>query len=357
MKHIILAGDSVFDNRKYVNDGEPDVRDQLADLLDDGDKATLIAVDGDMNNNVLKQLDNIPNNATHLFISIGGNDALMHIDAFKESVSTIGEALDSLNEKVQEFERDYIKMLTNVLKHRLKTTVCTIYNPHFEHSSLDKIITMLPNNFNLKSGWKKPKKIVDQLDWHANLPKVALNDSGKALVIWDRFNKSDQRDIWSIDFDPKNSWGKVVSLESIPGSAAGTMVKLDSKGRGLSFWWQYDQTNKRSIYSSTYLPSKGWGKPTLLENFSGHSGDGCIDLNESGKAVAVWWQRNPQMKDLVGASFSFVKGWGKAKLLEQNNAGDVNYFPKVSINDQGAALSAWQQSDGIRDHVWANRFF
>ena len=150
MNHIILAGDSVFDNRRWVKDGEPDVRDQLADLLDDGDKATLIAVDGDMNNNVLKQLDNIPNNATHLFISIGGNDALMHIDAFKESVSTIGEALDSLNEKVQEFERDYIKMLTNVLKHRLKTTVCTIYNPHFEHSSLDKIITMLPNNSNLK---------------------------------------------------------------------------------------------------------------------------------------------------------------------------------------------------------------
>ena len=46
MKHIILAGDSVFDNRTYVRVGEPDVRNQLADLLDDGDKATLIAVDG-----------------------------------------------------------------------------------------------------------------------------------------------------------------------------------------------------------------------------------------------------------------------------------------------------------------------
>ena len=150
MKHIILAGDSVFDNRSYVNPGEPDVRKQVDGLLDTGDKVTLLAVDGDMNNNVSKQLDNIPNDTTHLFISIGGNDALMHIDAFKESVSTIGEALDSLNERVQEFEQDYIKMLTNVLKHRLKTTVCTIYNPHFEHSSLDRIIYMLPENSDLK---------------------------------------------------------------------------------------------------------------------------------------------------------------------------------------------------------------
>ena len=56
MKHIILAGDSVFDNRTYVEVGEPDVRDQLGDLLDDGDKATLIAVDGDINNNVSERI-------------------------------------------------------------------------------------------------------------------------------------------------------------------------------------------------------------------------------------------------------------------------------------------------------------
>ena len=150
MKHIILAGDSVFDNRTYVRVGEPDVRDQLADLLNDGDKATLIAVDGNINKNVSKQLDNIPNDATHLFISIGGNDALMHIDAFTEPVTTIGEALDSFNEMVHKFERDYIKMLTNVVKYGLKTTLCTIYNPCFDHDNMDRISYMIPPNANLK---------------------------------------------------------------------------------------------------------------------------------------------------------------------------------------------------------------
>ena len=82
--------------------------------------------------NVSKQLDDIPNDATHLFISVGGNDALMHIDAFIEPVNTIGEALDSFDARVQEFQRDYIKMLTNVVKYRLKTTLCTIYNPCFD---------------------------------------------------------------------------------------------------------------------------------------------------------------------------------------------------------------------------------
>ena len=150
MKHIILAGDSVFDNRTYVEVGEPDVRDQLADLLDDGDKVTLVAEDGAINEDLSKQLDNIPNDATHLFISIGGNDALMHIDAFTEPVSTIGEALDSFNERVQEFEKDYIKMLTIVTKHGLKTTLCTIYNPCFDHENMDRIKYMFPPNINFK---------------------------------------------------------------------------------------------------------------------------------------------------------------------------------------------------------------
>ena len=181
MKHIILAGDTVFDNRTYVEVGEPDVRDQLADLLDDGDKATLIAVDGDINNDFAKQLDNIPNDATHLFISIGGNDALLHIDAFTETVTTIGAALDFFNEKIQEFERDYIKMLTNVIKYGLKTTLCTIYNPCFDHDEMDRLIYMLPPNPNIKKLQKRSvtalsifNNIIFQEAFNFDLPVVDL---------------------------------------------------------------------------------------------------------------------------------------------------------------------------------------
>ena len=150
MKHIILAGDSVFDNRSYVKEGEPDVRDQLADLLTDGNKATLIAEDGAICDDLPQQLDKIPKDATHLFISIGGNDVLMHIDSFAESVSNIGEAFDSFNERMEDFEKDYVKMLTNVSNRKLKTTLCTIYNPCFEHNDMEKLTYMLPPNLDIK---------------------------------------------------------------------------------------------------------------------------------------------------------------------------------------------------------------
>ena len=67
MKHIILAGDSIFDNGTWVP-GDPDVAEQLRGLLGPDDKVTLLAVDGDVINGVSHQLNDLPNDATHLFI-------------------------------------------------------------------------------------------------------------------------------------------------------------------------------------------------------------------------------------------------------------------------------------------------
>jgi len=47
MKHIVLLGDSVFDNGAYVAP-YPDVRGQLQDLVAHGWRATLNAADGAM---------------------------------------------------------------------------------------------------------------------------------------------------------------------------------------------------------------------------------------------------------------------------------------------------------------------
>ena len=45
MSHIVLLGDSIFDNAAYVRGG-PDVVTQLRELLPRGWQATLAAVDG-----------------------------------------------------------------------------------------------------------------------------------------------------------------------------------------------------------------------------------------------------------------------------------------------------------------------
>ena len=73
--HLVLLGDSIFDNAIYVPDG-PSVIDHLRTILPAEWRATLLANDGDVTADVEGQLLKLPADATHLIISVGGNDAL-----------------------------------------------------------------------------------------------------------------------------------------------------------------------------------------------------------------------------------------------------------------------------------------
>ena len=79
MPHLILLGDSILDNGAYTN-GQPPVIDQLRGHLPAGWKATLAAIDGSTTDDIPTQLAGLPGDATHLVLSIGGNDAMLRAD-------------------------------------------------------------------------------------------------------------------------------------------------------------------------------------------------------------------------------------------------------------------------------------
>ncbi|PLS83893.1 MAG: lipase, partial [Actinobacteria bacterium] len=130
MSHVVLLGDSIFDNAAYVA-GAPDVVRQVCQRLPDGSKATLLAVDGSTTGNVREQLRRLPADATHLVVSVGGNDALGSGDFLAAPARSAGEVLLGLADIGDEFERGYLAMLAEVLARRLPTAVCTVYYPRF----------------------------------------------------------------------------------------------------------------------------------------------------------------------------------------------------------------------------------
>src|SRR5215212_5365155 len=103
MNHIVLLGDSVFDNKAYVG-GELDVTAHLKRIIPDGWEVTLRAVDGSLVRDVVQQFATIPANASHLVVSVGGNDALMNADVLNMPVSSSAEFLSVLSERIAEFE-------------------------------------------------------------------------------------------------------------------------------------------------------------------------------------------------------------------------------------------------------------
>ena len=131
MPHLVLMGDSVFDNAAYVRGG-PDVVRQARDRLGPrGWQATLVAVDGAVAEGVRRQIPRVPEDATHLVVSAGGNDALGSVDVLYRAARTVGEGLGRLGDVVDAFEERYRSVLDEVLALGLPTAVCTVYNPRF----------------------------------------------------------------------------------------------------------------------------------------------------------------------------------------------------------------------------------
>lgn len=131
--HIVLLGDSIFDNAPYVP-GKPDVIEQLQKALGTNGKATLLARDGDVTASIEDQLRGVPADATHLVLSVGGNDALGHIGMIERAVENSSAVFTELAEVHAQFRMDYSKMLVAVQKRGLPTTVCLIYDSNFDAS-------------------------------------------------------------------------------------------------------------------------------------------------------------------------------------------------------------------------------
>src|SRR6266436_10427635 len=152
MPHLVLLGDSIFDNAAYTSGG-PDVVSQVRRFLPSEWGAPLVAIDGPTTDNVAGQVQGMPKEATHLVLSVGGNNALMQ--ASKLGISFFGipgtsstKALESLADISDDFETRYRSAVDACLRPGLPLSVCTIYNGCFLDETYQRIASVALAIFN-----------------------------------------------------------------------------------------------------------------------------------------------------------------------------------------------------------------
>jgi len=128
--HVVLLGDSIFDNAAYVAGG-PDVVQQLRSQLPGDWSASLLAVDGAVTADVQRQMAQVPPAATQLVLSAGGNDALGESGVLQRQVRSVTEAVSYLAEAQHKFRQRYASLLDTIAEADLPTAVCTIYDANF----------------------------------------------------------------------------------------------------------------------------------------------------------------------------------------------------------------------------------
>jgi GDSL-like Lipase/Acylhydrolase family len=132
--HVVLMGDSILDNGSYTM-GLPDVSQRLHGMLGDDWAVTLAARDGATTMSLGWQLHHIPADATHLVLSIGGNDANGQAGILtKPDWYTMREALDELWLMGAVFAGNYEEAVLPLLELDIPLTICTIYDCDFPES-------------------------------------------------------------------------------------------------------------------------------------------------------------------------------------------------------------------------------
>ena len=130
MTHIVLLGDSTFDNAANVPKGRA-VIDHLRELMPGGWKATLLAVDGSRIEGVHEQLRRLPADASHVALSVGGNDLLAESAVLASPAGTVGQAVLMLAEVRSRFEAGYARVVGAVAARGRPAVACTVYEPRF----------------------------------------------------------------------------------------------------------------------------------------------------------------------------------------------------------------------------------
>ena len=164
MRHVVLLGDSIFDNSRYVHP-KPDVVTQLQEILPEGWQASLRAVDGATTENVPPQLSHLPAGATHLVLSVGGNDLLgRSSELLQTPVSSTSEAFLLLAEAASAFESRYRRVLDACAATGLPLIVCTIYNGNFpdqEFQTVARVAVAMLNDAILRLALERHLRTID----------------------------------------------------------------------------------------------------------------------------------------------------------------------------------------------------
>jgi hypothetical protein len=163
MPHLILLGDSIFDNAAYTAGGPPVIQ-QVKEQLPSGWQASLHAIDGSTTADIGDQLNGLPTDATHLVLSVGGNDALLRGDVLDTPVSSTAEALLMLHAAASEFAVAYARVIEACLATQLPLVVCTVYNGNFPEAQLQlraAIALVVFNDVIIATAVRKALKVIE----------------------------------------------------------------------------------------------------------------------------------------------------------------------------------------------------
>jgi hypothetical protein len=183
-----------------------------------------------------------------------------------------------------------------------------------------------------------------------------MDASGNAMVVWRQWDGSTYWNIHANRYDAQaGTWGGVVLLEALNETTDNPKVAMDASGNAIVVWDQYDGTYNR-IHTNRYdALTDTWEGAVIIDAGANNANDPQVAIDARGNAIVVWQQWGGTAYNIYANRYNFLTGlWGEA--VEIDAGAKDAYDPQVVLDLTGNALVVWDQWDGTYNRIYANRY-
>jgi hypothetical protein len=185
----------------------------------------------------------------------------------------------------------------------------------------------------------------------ANGPQLAVDRDGNAVVVWYRFDGAKDR-IQVRRRTAAGSLSAVQTLSAAGGEADLPQVAVDGNGNALVVWERHDGSHWR-IQARHRTRSGGLSNVQTLSSAGGDAFDPQVVVGSNGKAMVVWSGSDGTHFLIQARRRSASGNLGRVQTLSA--AGQEAYVPQVALDADGNITVAWRRYDGATFRIQAAR--
>lgn len=200
---------------------------------------------------------------------------------------------------------------------------------------------ILAKRFVSGTGWSHQERIdLEGVGRYGVDPRVALDQEGNALVVWARQRGRGDDAVsspWANRYSVGTGWGTPIAIGGEARSVGSLDLAVDPSGRAVAVWVERDGDGV-SLYTRQFTPVFGWGVPTVITSFVG--GRAKVSTDAWGHAMVTWEEREFKGEDdsdrydpwnytmsLMASRFVPGVGWDEANLIERFDMYDPAWRP------------------------------
>ncbi len=214
-------------------------------------------------------------------------------------------------------------------------------------------------------GWTQPCTLIESISpdgTSANSPQVALDDVGNAIIIWKQSGEY-KTQVFMSEFrsgawkHPSDITDHVSNVTSGVGHVIDPRVAMSNSGSAVVVW--YHSTHGGDFIERFFYQDGQWQEPFRILQ-SDFQGGARVAMNDMNEGTIVWWRNGVDWEEIF--KMELHDGvWDKIPQYNEfiSPEGSDAASPETAMDNLGNKLIVWQQDDKIfkseyRNDIWTH---